>query len=91
MKVKWRRSALGDLTRIHDYIAQDNPTAARTVAQRVLGSVNRLAVFPDSGRPGLTPGTREIVVVGLPYVVVYDHDGASVDIIAVFHAAQSRS
>ena len=47
-------------------------------------------MFPASGRLGQVPGTREVVVPGLPYVVVYTHDETRVDVVAIFHGAQKR-
>ena len=91
MRIKWRVLAVSDLASIRDHIAEENPDASRTVIERVLRSVERLEAFPRSGRPGQVEGTREVVVQGLPYIVVYTHDDVSVDIIAVFHGAQDRS
>lgn len=90
MRIRWRLRAVSDLANIRDYIAEDNPAAARSVTERVLRSVGRLERFPESGRPGRVAGTREVVVPGLPYIVVYAHDDTSVDIVAVFHAARER-
>jgi plasmid stabilization system protein ParE len=44
------------------------------------------------GRAGRAPRTRELVMRGLPYVVVYEIDDGSdaVIVLAVFHAAQNR-
>ena len=44
------------------------------------------------GHAGRVRGTYEWVVVGLPYVIVYEVDevGGQVAIIAVFHGAQDR-
>ena len=47
-------------------------------------------MFPRSGRLGQVQGTREVVVPGLPYIVVYTHDDIGVDIVAIFHGAQKR-
>lgn len=90
MRLRWRASAVSDLARIRDHIAEHNPAAARRVVGRVLRSVDRLEAFPKSGRLGQVPGTREIVVTGLPYIVVYLVDDDDVDIVAVFHTAQDR-
>lgn len=81
---------INDLSNIRDYIAEINVDAAHVVTERVLRSVGRLEAFPQSGRPGRARGTREVVVPGYPYIVVYTHDDAAVDIVAVFHAAQDR-
>lgn len=90
MKVRWRLSAVSDLANIRDHIAENNPGAAGAVTDRVLRSVDRLERFPKSGRHGRAPDTREIVVPGLPYIVVYIEDDDGVDIVAVFHTAQGR-
>ena len=71
MKIRWSRPAQSDLDSIFDYIAEDNPAAAERVARSILQSVERLQEHPGIGRPGRVPGTRELVIAGLPYIVVY--------------------
>ncbi len=39
------------------------------------------------GRPGRSQGTRELVIAGSPYIVVYIVDDIEVQIVAVFHSA----
>ncbi len=56
-----------DLTQICDYIEQQGSTAiARRVALPIYESLNVLGEFPESGRAGRKPGTRELVISGLP-------------------------
>jgi len=64
MKLLWSPTAVSDLESIRDYIARDNPSAARKVAERIRESVNHLIDFPLSGRTGRVPGTRELVIPG---------------------------
>jgi toxin ParE1/3/4 len=45
-------------------------------------------MFPASGRIEAAKGTREIVVTGLPYIVVYRIGESSVYIIGVFHCSE---
>ena len=90
MRLRWRLSAVNDLTEISDFISENDPEAARAVVNRVLHSVERLASFPNSGRAGQVEGTRELVVPGLPYIVVYTCDDTDVSIIGVFHGARVR-
>ena len=90
MRLRWRLSAVNDLTEIRDFISENDPEAARAVVNRVLHSVERLASFPNSGRAGQVEGTRELVVPGLPYIVVYTCDDTDVSIIGVFHGARVR-
>jgi toxin ParE1/3/4 len=67
--------------------------AAENVVQRILSSIERLAFFPRRGRTGVEPGTRELPVRGLPYILVYkvDDDAGQVAIIAIFHGAMDRT
>ena len=48
-----------------------------------------LTDFPYRGRPGLIPGTRELVSVR-PYVITYTIEGDIVEIVGIQHAAQAR-
>ena len=89
MSVRWSARALWHLTSLRRYIATENPPAAARVAARILGAVAFLAEHPNLGRPGRVPSTRELVVSGTPYVVVYTiSDEAIVQVLAVMHAAQ---
>jgi addiction module RelE/StbE family toxin len=53
------------------------------VLQRVRHDVEGLAASPLMGREGRYLGTRELVIPGLPYVVVYRLRGQSVEVITV--------
>jgi addiction module RelE/StbE family toxin len=92
MRIAFLRSARADLEDISHYISNDSPAAARRVIDRIRLAVRRLAAFPRSARVGSEPGTRELVVTGLPYVVVYRIVGEQphefVEIVGVFHAAR---
>jgi addiction module RelE/StbE family toxin len=88
MKIVWSRRAMRHLTHVRDYIAKDSPKAAQEVATRILEAVERLADYPNLGRPGRKPGTRELVVPHTPYVIPYRVRGERVEVIAVFHGSQ---
>ncbi|MGD0829396.1 MAG: type II toxin-antitoxin system RelE/ParE family toxin [Terracidiphilus sp.] len=88
MTVPWSPTAIADLRSIRDYIAQDSPTAARKVANRIQASVNRLINFPLSGRAGRVPGTRELVIPGTSYIVAYIIQGDELRIASVLHGRQ---
>jgi plasmid stabilization system protein ParE len=90
MILRYKARALADLEAIYDYIAQDDPTAARRVVQRIVRSIGRLAIIPLSGRPGVVRGSRILAVPGLPYVVIHRVRENTVDIIAVLHSARRR-
>ena len=89
MRILWSRRAIANLTALRDYIAEDSPASAATVAQRVLKTVELLAKQPQIGRPGRIAGTRELIVPGTPYIVPYRVRGDQLELIAVFHGRQN--
>jgi plasmid stabilization system protein ParE len=72
--------ALDGLEQACHYIAQDNPRTP----ERILGAARNLADLPEMGR---VPGTRELVVSGTSYIVVYAVGGDHVTIMR-FSSAQ---
>lgn len=90
MAIVWRDRATRDLEGILTYIAADNPPAAANVVRRLQSAIAGLVQFPRRGRKGVYPGTLELVITGLPYVVVYRLREDDVEILAVPHAAQRR-
>jgi addiction module RelE/StbE family toxin len=90
MIIRYKRRALCDIERIHDYIAEHDALAAKSVVRRIEHSISRLALLPLSGRPGVVVGTRIVVVPGLPYVAIYRVRDEAVEIITVLHTARRR-
>jgi toxin ParE1/3/4 len=86
--IRFTQAALADVQNIHDFIARENPMVAKRVVIEIERSIERLALFPLSGRKGAVDGTRELVIPRLPYIAVHVINGETVDIIAIFHAAQ---
>ena len=87
MKLRWTRLALHDLRHLHEYIAEDNPSAANRMVARIQDATQRLKNHPQMGRPGRVPGTRELVIAGSPYIVVYILGDSEIQIVAVIHSA----
>jgi toxin ParE1/3/4 len=90
MIVRFTAAAKADIQSIYDYITRENPIAAIRVVSTIEIATRQLAQFPLSGREGAVEHTRELVIPRLPYIVVYQVTAESVDVIAVFHAAQNR-
>jgi toxin ParE1/3/4 len=88
VEILWRRRALDGLEHAREYIAEHNPAAAGRVFTAILSAVGRLAHHPSLGRPGRVVDTRELVVTGTPYVVVYTVIYDRVHVLAVQHGAQ---
>ena len=88
MDIVWREVALDGLEQARRYIAEHNPSAADRIFEAILAAVRRLADMPNMGRPGRVDGTRELVVVGTPYLVAYTVVADRLHIITVQHGAQ---
>jgi addiction module RelE/StbE family toxin len=86
----WVEAARSDLLNIQRYIAEDNPEAALRVAVRIGKKAKILADHPHIGRVGEVPGTREWVVSGLPYTLVYRvKERNLVEVLRVVHQSQA--
>ncbi len=91
MKLRWTTLALQDFEQAHDYIMQEDPEAAKRIAQRILDATIRLKQFPRIGRVGEDEDTRELPVQKTPYLLVYSIDGDFVELLRVWHTSQDRS
>jgi toxin ParE1/3/4 len=88
MKVHWTTPAEADLDEVWTYIALDNIDAADRTADRLRLAVDRLSHYPAIGRRGTLTGTRELVVAGLPYVLIYRAIGQQIQILHVYHISR---
>jgi toxin ParE1/3/4 len=88
MTLVWSRRAIGNLVALRDYIAEDSPRNAGSVARQILDAAELLTTQPHIGRPGRIMGTRELVVAGTPYIIPYRVRGERVELLAVFHGRQ---
>ena len=88
MQVRWLRNAAKNLNDASVYVAGDNPKVAREFFIHTIESVNKLAQYPELGRAGRVPGTRELVIFGYPYIVPYRIKDGNVEILRVFHTSR---
>lgn len=88
MQVEWTKNAVKDLSQIKSYIHKDNPEAAREVAISIIGYAETLTEFPNRGRVGRLLNTRELVLVELPYIIVYRVKRKIVQILRVIHTSR---
>jgi toxin ParE1/3/4 len=81
-------AARRDLRAIRDYIARDNPEAARRVVTRLREVARLLASAPALGRrrPELGPGLRSFVAD--PYVLFYRPLTGGIELARVLHGAR---
>ena len=88
MPIQWTQRARRQFLSIIDSALEDNPSAAKRVYDAITHSISRLVTFPEMGRRGRVPGTRELVITSQPYIVAYRIRGQTIDIIAILHGAQ---
>ena len=87
MLVKWTRTALLNLDNAIKYITEDRPMAAQSVGQKIWDSAKALGGHPGMGRPGRVPGTRELVISGLPFILPYIEKDGMIFILRVMHTS----
>jgi toxin ParE1/3/4 len=86
-QVIWTEPALVDLDAIADYIALDNPEAARRLVQRVFKHIEQLQRNPKSGSvPAELRGSRYRQIVEPPCRAFYRFDGKRVWILYVMRS-----
>ena len=89
MKVLWTDTALGHLTAIHGYVAQDAPLYGRLLIDRLTFRSRQIAQFPQSGRivPEYEADAVREVIEGA-YRIIYEVNPDNISVLAVIHGAQ---
>jgi len=86
-RIVWTEPALSDLDAIADYIALDDPAAAKLLVRRVFRHVEQLARHPRSGsKPPEIRGWRYRQIIEAPCRILYRHDDAHVYILYVMRS-----
>ena len=87
--IEWTEQAVRQLDQARDYIALSNSEeVADRIAIQIVTSVQQLAAFPMSGRPGRVAGTRELVISNTPFIAAYAIEKARILVLAIYHGAQ---
>ena len=89
MRLIWADKALSDLESVRAYVNRDNPGAARTIVLQILKLASDLTHYPEMGRTGIVPGTRELVVSNMPYIIPYRVREGAVEILRVLHSSRN--
>ena len=87
MRIRWTEGADGNLDQVEEYIAQDNPSAAVATVRKIIEAAQILNDYPTIGKRGRESGTLELVVAGLPYIIIYVVHREELVIIRVLHTA----
>ena len=85
-RVVYSRHTAAEAEEITAFLAEHSQAAANRFARALERAEQQLSRFPNSGAPGLLPGTRRLI---LGNVVSYRRRGNDVEIFAVRHARRS--
>ena len=90
MRLIWLPRAGRNRRALINYIAQRDGQAALRLLREVRRQSQSLLEFPERGRIGRQGSTRELVVVGTPYVLVYRvrPRAQRIEILAMLHERQ---
>ncbi len=87
MRLSYTEQAVNDLYRLHQFIAEHNPTAASRIASELLDAIQSLTISPRLGRkvrPAPDPDAiRDLFTSG--YVVRYLLLGNEITILRIWH------
>jgi len=88
-RIRWTNEAEKWLRDIHDYIAQDNPTAAQRVVSAIYEKAQLLKDFPEIGYKYRTESEGEIRILlyGHYRIAYLIRDKDLIDILGIFHGA----
>jgi toxin ParE1/3/4 len=92
-KVNWTEHAVDRLDQIHDYIAEDKPSAASSLIEQLIDQTEKLDRFPQSGRvvPEFSdPTIREILFNEYRIVYKIRNDG-NIDVLSVHESRRLLS
>jgi toxin ParE1/3/4 len=73
---------------IRNYLEEHHPSFTKSTIRRLYDAARSLKEFSHRGRVGQKEGTRELLILPLPYVIVYRADSNIVHILRVIHTAE---
>jgi plasmid stabilization system protein ParE len=92
-RLKWSQNALRDVARLHDFLVEKSPDAAKRAVVAIRQGVNLLGTRPEVGRPidELPEEFREWIIEfgSSAYIALYRVDGIEVIILAVRHGREA--
>lgn len=93
MRLVYSESAVTDLVRLREFIAEKYPLAAARVAAELLSRIENLCLFPEMGRAvelAPTPDTIRDAVFG-NYIIRYSTHLDAIAILRIWHHNEDRT
>ncbi len=88
-EIRWTLAAADDFQAIIEFISKDSPPYARMLALDIVEAIERLGVFPQSGRivPELNSAECRELILG-NYRIIYRFRSDLVEILTIYHTAR---
>lgn len=93
MKLVYSREAIGDLIRLREFIAENDPDAAARVGSALVTRIEQLRRFPQMGvavEQAPAPADIRDMVFG-NYVVRYSVHAGAIAILRIWHLYENRN
>jgi addiction module RelE/StbE family toxin len=87
-RIRWAPAAANDLEGIRNFLEEHHPSFTQSTIRRLYNAARSLKQFPHRGRIGQKEGTRELVILPLPYVIVYRVDSNILHILRLMHTSE---
>lgn len=89
MKLLFTQTATRDLMRLHDFIAKENPSAAKRYSQQLIKQINSLLEQPQQGKAlQAEPSVRQLIA--RDYIVRYQQKNSNLIILKIWHGKELR-
>ncbi len=89
MKLVFTEQAVGDVSRLREFIAEKNPIAAQRISAQLIDHIQRLVDQPQIGHSlEALPGVREWVA--RDYVVHYVVTADTLTVLQIWHGKEDR-
>jgi addiction module RelE/StbE family toxin len=87
--LRWTEQAVEDIRAIREFIERDSPRYGRLVAERLVESTSRIALFPKAGRVVPEIGREDVreIIVG-EYRIVYRLEAEVAVLLTVFRSSR---
>lgn len=89
-ELRWAESAVRDLEKTCDYIAEDSEVYAKVFARRIIDALEATATFPYSGR--LVPEMKNEMIrekILASYRLIYRVKEESIEVVRIIHSAKN--
>ena len=91
MRVRWTPEAALELGEIEEYLRRERPELAKSTATKLYAGVQSLRQMPLRGRPGKRHGTLELLMIPLPYLIIYRVKHDVVEVVGFRHTSRDVS